>query len=153
MLPVMVISIVRSRILSFFVVKGITAVLKGGAEIMGHRLAHGESTGCNPDKRYHIGATRCHFWKSHCRTVDSIFLCSKRNNNNKKKDNMEIVSIERKTFEAMVAKFDRFICRMDAICHRHGEKTMSEWMDNQDCLLYTSPSPRDPKTSRMPSSA
>ena len=23
----------------------------------------------------------------------------------------------------------------------------------QDCLLYTSPSPRDPKTSRMPSSA
>ena len=25
--------------------------------------------------------------------------------------------------------------------------------DNVDCLLYTSPSPRDPKTSRMPSSA
>ena len=29
------------------------------------------------------------------------------------------------------------------------------WQDGQvhDCLLYTSPSPRDPKTSRMPSSA
>ena len=25
--------------------------------------------------------------------------------------------------------------------------------DNSSCLLYTSPSPRDPKTSRMPSSA
>ena len=25
--------------------------------------------------------------------------------------------------------------------------------DCKDCLLYTSPSPRDPKTSRMPSSA
>ena len=25
---------------------------------------------------------------------------------------MEIVSIEKKTFEAMVAKFDRFVCRM-----------------------------------------
>ena len=25
--------------------------------------------------------------------------------------------------------------------------------DNKACLLYTSPSPRDPKTSRMPSSA
>ena len=37
----------------------------------------------------------------------------------KKKGNMEIVSIERKTFEAMVAKFDRFVSRMDAICHRH----------------------------------
>ena len=26
-------------------------------------------------------------------------------------------------------------------------------VDIKDCLLYTSPSPRDPKTSRMPSSA
>lgn len=39
---------------------------------------------------------------------------------------MEIVSIEKRTFEAMVAKFDQFVRRMDAICHRHGEKTMSE---------------------------
>lgn len=45
---------------------------------------------------------------------------------------MEIVSIEKKTFEELVAKFDRFVRRMDAICHRHGEKKMSEWMDNQD---------------------
>ena len=44
---------------------------------------------------------------------------------------MEIVSIEKRTFETMVVKFDRFVRRMDAICHRHGEKTMSEWMDNQ----------------------
>lgn len=49
MLPVMIISIVRYRILSFFVAKGMIAVLKGGAEIMGHRLAYGESTGSNPD--------------------------------------------------------------------------------------------------------
>ena len=31
---------------------------------------------------------------------------------------MEIVSIERKTFEAMVAKFDHFVRRMEAICQR-----------------------------------
>ena len=43
---------------------------------------------------------------------------------------MEIVSIERKTFEAMVAKFDRFVRRMDAICHRHGEKRMSKYGRN-----------------------
>ena len=29
----------------------------------------------------------------------------------------------------------------------------SSRVDNYSCLLYTSPSPRDPKTSRMPSSA
>ena len=55
---------------------------------------------------------------------------------------MEIVSIERKTFEEMVAKFDRFTRRMDAICQRHGEKTMGKWMDNQDVcqMLNISPS-------------
>ena len=53
---------------------------------------------------------------------------------------MEIVSIERKTFEAMVAKFDRFVRHMDAICQRHGEKTMGEWMDNQDvCRIQHQP--------------
>ena len=47
---------------------------------------------------------------------------------------MEIVSIERKTFEAMVAKFDRFVHRMEAICQRHGEKRISEWMDSPRTL-------------------
>ena len=43
---------------------------------------------------------------------------------------MEIVSIERKTFEELVAKFDRFVSRMDAICHRHGRKE-NERVDGQ----------------------
>ena len=55
---------------------------------------------------------------------------------------MEIVSIEKKTFEELVAKFDRFVRRMDAICHRHGEKKMSEWMDNQDVCRMLNISPR-----------
>lgn len=61
---------------------------------------------------------------------------------------MEIVSIERKTFEAMVAKFDRFVSRMDAICHLHGEKKMSEWMDNQDVCRMLNISPRTLQTLR-----
>ena len=32
-------------------------------------------------------------------------------------------------------------------------KGINEWMDNWNCLLYTSPSPRDQRGSRMPSSA
>ena len=38
-----------------------------------------------------------------------------------------------------------------------GRRPTLEWEDDKPtvmaCLLYTSPSPRDPKTSRMPSSA
>ena len=74
---------------------------------------------------------------------------------------MEIVSIEKKTFEELVAKFDRFVRRvmplaksqivvrrMDAICHRHGEKKMSEWMDNQDVCRMLNISPRTLQTLR-----
>ena len=61
---------------------------------------------------------------------------------------MEIVSIEKRTFEAMVARFDHFVSRMEAICQRHGEKTMSEWMDNQDVCRMLNISPRTLQTLR-----
>lgn len=61
---------------------------------------------------------------------------------------MEIVSIEKKTFEELVAKFDCFVRRMDAICHRHGEKTMDKWMDNQDVCQMLNISPRTLQTLR-----
>ena len=54
---------------------------------------------------------------------------------------MEIVSIEKRTFEAMVARFNRFVSRMEVICQRHGEKRMSEWMDNQDVCRMLNISP------------
>jgi hypothetical protein len=65
-----------------------------------------------------------------------------------KTDNMEIVSIERKTFEELVAKFDRFVSRMDGICRRHGEKKMNEWMDNQDVCRMLDISTRTLQTLR-----
>lgn len=61
---------------------------------------------------------------------------------------MEIVSIERKTFEAMVTKFDHFVRRMEAVCQRHGEKKMAEWMDNQDVCRMLNISPRTLQTLR-----
>lgn len=61
---------------------------------------------------------------------------------------MEIVSIERKTFEELVAKFDRFVSRMDGICRRHGEKKMNEWMDNQNVCRMLDISTRTLQTLR-----
>lgn len=61
---------------------------------------------------------------------------------------MEIVLIEKRTFEAMVARFDRFVSCMEAICQRHREKTMSEWMDNQDVCRMLNISPRTLQTLR-----
>ena len=61
---------------------------------------------------------------------------------------MEIVSIERKTFEELVAKFDRFVSRMATICHRQCEKKMSEWMDNQDVCRMLNIRPRTLQTLR-----
>ena len=61
---------------------------------------------------------------------------------------MEIVSIEKRTFEAMVARFNRFVSRMEVICQRHGEKRMSEWMDNQDVWRMLNISPRTLQTLR-----
>ena len=40
--------------------------------------------------------------------------------------------------------------RMEFFCYETGETIKAK---HRPCLLYTSPSPRDPKTSRMPSSA
>jgi len=42
---------------------------------------------------------------------------------------MEIVSIERKTFEAMVAKFDHFVRRMDAVWKSHATLTLLATQD------------------------
>lgn len=61
---------------------------------------------------------------------------------------MEIVSIEKRTFEAMVARFNRFVSRMEVICQRHGEKRMSEWMDNQDVCRMLNISQRTLQTLR-----
>ena len=39
------------------------------------------------------------------------------------------------------------------LCYQHKEKNSKEYYYQLSCLLYTSPSPRDKRQSRMPSSA
>ena len=45
---------------------------------------------------------------------------------------MEIISIEKKTFEELVSRLGQFVKRMDSINRQRGGRRMSDWMDNQD---------------------
>ncbi len=45
---------------------------------------------------------------------------------------MEIINIEARTFEAMMTRFESFAERVEALCRANGEKTMQDWLDNQD---------------------
>ena len=55
---------------------------------------------------------------------------------------MEIVNIDAGTFEAMLSKFESFANRMEHLCRLHGDRDMSEWLDNQDVCLLLNISPR-----------
>lgn len=61
---------------------------------------------------------------------------------------MEIINIDAKTFEAMLSKFEDFASRIEALCRFHGDKDLSEWLDNQDVCLLLSISPRTLQTLR-----
>lgn len=45
---------------------------------------------------------------------------------------MEIISIEKKTFEELVSRLGQFVKRMDGINRQRSSRRMSDWMDNQD---------------------
>ena len=45
---------------------------------------------------------------------------------------MEIISIEKKTFEELVSRLGQFVKRMDSINRQRCGKRMSDWMDNQE---------------------
>ena len=61
---------------------------------------------------------------------------------------MEIVNIDAKTFDAMLSKFENFAKRMEQFCRFHGDRDMSEWLDNQDVCLLLNISPRTLQTFR-----
>jgi AraC-like DNA-binding protein len=61
---------------------------------------------------------------------------------------MEIVNIEAKTFEAMLTKFESFAKRMEHLCRLHGDRGLSEWLDNQDVCRLLNISPRTLQTLR-----
>ena len=61
---------------------------------------------------------------------------------------MEIISIEKKTFEELVSRLGQFVKRMDSINRQRCDKRISDWMDNQDVCQALKISPRTLQTLR-----
>lgn len=45
---------------------------------------------------------------------------------------MEIISIEKNTFEQMINRFEQFTRKVDMLCDQSEEKQMKEWLDSQE---------------------
>ena len=61
---------------------------------------------------------------------------------------MEIISFEKRTFEEIAAKLDRFVQRVESLCREHDGKKTGEWMDNQEVCRRLRISPRTLQTLR-----
>ena len=61
---------------------------------------------------------------------------------------MEVVSIDKKTFDAMLSRFEIFAARMEMLCRLNRDMGISEWLDNQDVCKLLNISPRTVQTLR-----
>lgn len=55
---------------------------------------------------------------------------------------MEIVNVEKRTFEDFIDRIEMFVEKVENLCDRGRTKPMSAWLDNQDVCLMLNISPR-----------
>lgn len=61
---------------------------------------------------------------------------------------MEIMNIEKTTFEEMLTRFSLLADQIELLCQKHSDKKLSKWLDGQDVCLLLSISPRTLQTYR-----
>jgi hypothetical protein len=61
---------------------------------------------------------------------------------------MEVISIERSTYEELLTSFNSFVTKMKEMAGRGNDKGLSDWLDNQDVCQMLSISPRTLQTLR-----
>ena len=61
---------------------------------------------------------------------------------------MEIISIERSTYEELLTSFNSFVLQMKAMAGRGTDKRLGEWLDNQDVCQILNISSRTLQTLR-----
>ena len=55
---------------------------------------------------------------------------------------MEVISIERSTYEELLTSFNSFVAQMRALADRGTDKGLGDWLDNQDVYQMLNISPR-----------
>lgn len=61
---------------------------------------------------------------------------------------MEVVIIERKAFEALMADVSSLTEKVNRLCGRESDRRMAKWMDNEEVCRLLSLSPRTLQTMR-----
>ena len=61
---------------------------------------------------------------------------------------MEVISIERSTYEELLTSFNSFVAQMKAMASRGNDKKLGDWLDNQDVCQILHISPRTLQTLR-----
>jgi carbamoylphosphate synthase small subunit len=61
---------------------------------------------------------------------------------------MEVISIERSTYEELLTSFNSFVAQMKAMASRGNDKKLGDWLDNQDVCQILNISPRTLQTLR-----
>ena len=62
---------------------------------------------------------------------------------------MEVISIERSTYEELLTSFNSFVNQMKVMADRGTNKRLGEWLDNQDVCQILNISPRTLQTLRQ----
>jgi len=66
----------------------------------------------------------------------------------KTKQDMEVISIERSTYEELLTSFNSFVTKMKEMASRGNNKGLGDWLDNQDVCQILNISPRTLQTLR-----
>ena len=61
---------------------------------------------------------------------------------------MEVISIERSTYEELLTSFNSFVTKMKEMASRGCDKGLGNWLDNQDVCQMLNISPRTLQTLR-----
>ena len=61
---------------------------------------------------------------------------------------MEVISIERSTYEELLTSFNSFVDQMKRMASRGSDKKLGDWLDNQDVCQMLNISPRTLQTLR-----